>query len=675
MNQIKNSAPQILFWGFDDQSGRIVPSVPEQVPIHLPFMYFYGRKGKTTPRLAAGKALNSLFGSESFDPRGPYATHATPFINGFNEAANIMLLQRLRPAGAKTASLQLGIEVLPMEVPVYERNVDGSYKLDAVTSQPIDTGATIPGHKCAWVVKEVAGDIGTSTVEVGTLVDELVQSNYYPIIDLSASSFGAWGSDTGIRLYPRYNTGLTPVDEELVSSQEAFVYGLQVMSRADAKSTANVWKTLSGSQSVDFMFKPDTYNGDMEMHWDARIIPAWTDADGGEEGPFEHAYLYQENITTVLTALASREAGLGEFPAVGGEHLMNFVGGRDVDGNPYQSVLVLGINDGGVELTANSTYYQLGGDDGQMGNEAYDTDVANQLANFNELDYLYEDMAKYPLSAFYDTGFKLETKKLIPRILGICPAAHVALATQDVNKRPNTTEEDSSIGISLRAAIAAFPESIMYGTGAARGVVVGHSGKALGSTYNKMVPGTYELAMKRARYFGAGNGIMKSRWAYDQGDMKTIQYMKDVTGIDKPQKVRNKDWANGLIYFQNYDTSRAFMPMGRTVYKDDTSVLTSEMVMQIATNCNRVAFEVWRELVGNGKLNDAQFIQRSNRRITELTNGRYDGRVVIVPETYYTPEDEARGYSWSCRIHVYAPNTKTVSATTVVTHRLSDLTA
>ena len=68
-----------------------------------------------------------------------------------------------------------------------------------------------------------------------------------------------------------------------------------------------------------------------------------------------------------------------------------------------------------------------------------------------------------------------------------------------------------------------------------------------------------------------------------------------------------------------------------------------------------------------------QFIARSDALIKANVAGKFDARVVIVPETFYTSDDDQRGYSWSCNIHMYAPNMKTVGTFTIVAHRIEDL--
>ena len=59
--------------------------------------------------------------------------------------------------------------------------------------------------------------------------------------------------------------------------------------------------------------------------------------------------------------------------------------------------------------------------------------------------------------------------------------------------------------------------------------------------------------------------------------------------------------------------------------------------------------------------------------MVDNTIGRFDGRFTIEPETYFTAADIARGYSWSLRIKIYAPNLKTVATLSLEAHRIEEL--
>jgi hypothetical protein len=146
-------------------------------------------------------------------------------------------------------------------------------------------------------------------------------------------------------------------------------------------------------------------------------------------------------------------------------------------------------------------------------------------------------------------------------------------------------------------------------------------------------------------------------------------------GVNAPFKsanIRSRDWDTGLVWVQNYDRRSLFSPGVQTVNDDDSSDLNSAINMMVAVDLEKVADRTWRDLTGISYLTPGQFIERSNRLIEERTRARFDGRVIVVPETFYTSNDEQRGYSWSCNIHMYAPNMKTVGTFTIVARRIED---
>lgn len=682
MQPIKNAAPRLVLTGYDDQSGRMMPAVTEQLPQHLPLIFTYASKGPTEPQVVTGKSLVDTYGDDTLDYRSPFATHGTVLLNAMNENANVVMLQRLQPADSKTATLRFFLDVLETQVPLYERDTDGYYRLD-VNGSRIETGEMVPGVIAKWVIEEITGAVGTATPKAGTLDDGVNQSQMFPMWDIPADSFGSRGNLTGVRIYAPSTQGLEPIDESLALEQKAYIYRFQAVTRRDARSTPVIYKTLFGEPFVEFALNPEAINTrfDTELFVDKVIGKAYRDMSPGDSGvpkygPFDTMYLYHNYIQQVSQLVYTNEqAATGNTlpEGDGAEYIINLLSGKGLNGAHYHSMMLHGILDGGIDFTENSTHYLRGGLDGTMGHAAYNADVAHQLSNFGDLDVPYEDMARYPFSVFYDTGFDLATKRLIPRILGVRKDVSVALATQDILLPRNTASQESSMAIALRTALRVFPESTVFGTPCCRGVVVGHSGELVFGPYTGQVPGTIELAIKRARYMGAANGVFVGRNSYDEPPNNHLNFLKNINVTWKPQEVRNRDWDNGLIWAQYFDRHTLFFPGIQTVYDDSTSVLNSDINMLITTYLSKVCFFTWRMLTGNSKLTNEQFIERSNELIEEYTRNRFDGRVVIVPETFYTEADETRGFSWSCRIHMYANNMKTVSVSTIVTHRLEDL--
>ena len=68
-----------------------------------------------------------------------------------------------------------------------------------------------------------------------------------------------------------------------------------------------------------------------------------------------------------------------------------------------------------------------------------------------------------------------------------------------------------------------------------------------------------------------------------------------------------------------------------------------------------------------------KYMQVMNNMILQMVSGRYNGRVQVVPRTYFTAADDERGYSWHCEVAVYANNPRTTMVFDLVTRRMDDL--
>ena len=102
-----NAAPRINLRGVEDASARVAPAIQLERPQHLPVVYTFAKKGKPGLQFLSPANAALVYGAESFDERGKYATHATPLINILAKNGNIAAFDRLIPPGASTASLRM----------------------------------------------------------------------------------------------------------------------------------------------------------------------------------------------------------------------------------------------------------------------------------------------------------------------------------------------------------------------------------------------------------------------------------------------------------------------------------------------------------------------------------------------------------------------------------------
>lgn len=710
MYNIRNAAPRPILRGIKDMSARPPVYMPELIPTHLPHLFAFTERGGLYPELVAGDSMVRMYGRRSFEPRSKYYNHQTVAIEKINAEGNRMMIQRVLPPDANpAATARLSIDIVEDDIPLFERAPDNTWLLDS-EGKYIPTGDTVKGYRIQWLVEptinlpdisisegrlteededrlmEEGGErlleraIGDGGISVGNMTNgDGDQSQIYPIMDLEVNGTGSFGNRLGFRLSAPTTRNEIALDDDVVYNQRSYLYRMEFIERDADYNTPRTLETLWGERFVDFSFKEGVVHTavDKDLYHKHAILPAYSqEAAAGRpeiQGPFETLHVYEDNIAMVLELLQGVEAPFGLVSDDPEDmHMLNFIGGTDPEGVPYEAIRVEGPADGGVLLSETTTHYCEGGSDGTMTLDTFNRAVAYQLRYYGDLDAKVLDSAMYPQSVVYDTGFSIETKRDMMTPMGRRKDMYVVLSTQEVGRRQNRPSEESSTAIALRTAARMYPESVIYGTPTCRAVVVGHSGYLIDHPHKGLLPLSIEFAQKCARYMGAGNALWKTRHSYDRPPNNHVRLFYGVNAEWKNVNVRSNDWDNGLVWVQNYDRRSLFFPGIQTVYDDDTSVLNAAANMIIAVELQKIAERTWRDLTGISYLTPDEFLERSDRLIYEKTQGKFDGRVIIVPETYYTAFDEQRGYSWSCNIHMYAPNMKTVGTFTVVAHRIED---
>lgn len=689
---IVNAAPMTNSLGIQDLSTRQLVPVPEAIPQHLPKIYGYTQKGPTTAQLVSGADMTAMYGVDSFDLRKPWATHATVLAKLINAQGNAIMFERVQPAdAAPPASICMYLDVLPTQVPVYNRNPDGSYALDQL-GQPVPSGSTVAGYKVKWVVGQVSVDaqgnslFGQMPTIPGDQTDavSLVQSTRYPILDLTVSSFGAYGNNLGFRMWAPTAKSAMPIDGRLITNEMAYPFRMSCISRPDSITTPSTVVTMAAEQYVNVTFKPNTINRNTDalVSISDVFIQAYQDPNNPSTppqfGPFGALHVYDATVATLLAEFHTAEmpfiTGNSDFIGQAGEEFrFNFISGVSSNAVPYTAFQVVSDTVGSVRLSENTTVYANGGSDGTMNDALFGGLVADRVNEYANINSNLLDTAKYPESIMYDSGFPLATKYAMTSFIALRKDTAVVLSTHDVSGPALTASEQSALGIALRTRLQMYPESEFFGTSTVRGMVVGRSGILLNSQYKKRLPLTLEIAVKAAKYMGASVGKWKSGFNFDQSPNNNITMFTDVDVTYTPAAVRNKDWANGLVWVDSYDRRSLYFPALKTVYDNDTSVLNSFFTMMACVELEKVGERARRRFSGVSSLTNGQLVERVNAFVTENTIDRFDGRFVVVPDAYFTAADIARGYSWALNIKLYAPSMKTVMTLAIQSYRISDI--
>lgn len=687
MVTITSGMPKAYLTGINDKSRRTVQNEPEVLPTHLPKIYLFAKTGPVTPQLVVGNARNLMYGDETFDERGKFATHATVLANRVNAYGNAVVIQRVIPenAGPK-ASIRLSIDLLETSIPEYERMSDGSFALDEDGLKK-PTGQTINGLSAIWTAKRIpAGEIGQASEMPGSQTDGASQSVSYPIGDFEVPHFGSDGNNTGLRIWTRTVSGLNPLDDRILTNEKVYPFNMAVLRRDDELSTGRIHRTLANETEVQVSFKPDTVDRNTEtlLYAGDVFIQAYQDLESqtapAQYGPFGTMHLYNESIEKVLEKVWEKEVPfIDEFSDIGGfdveeeKFLMNIIGGHSSKGVPYHSLRIETVGEDVVRLSENSVFYASGGSDGTLNEQVFAELVAKEVAEYANPNSELTDMTLHPESIIYDSGFPLETKYALCKFLAIRKDTMVVLATHDTLGQTLTASQESSLALALRTRLQLYPESEINGTHVCRGMIVGRSGKMIGTRYKKRLPLTLEIAAKAADYMGASNGRWKAGRSFDSAPLSEVTNFTDINVTFTPDSVRNKDWANCLVWVQAFKRKTVFFPALKTVYNDDTSVLNSFFTVCACVELEKVGFRSWKQFSGSDKRSNAVLKSDVEKWIADDVKDRFDNRFIIIPEVYFTDRDLERGYSWSTRIKIGADNMKTANVMELEAYRKADL--
>lgn len=691
MADIINAAPMVIDQGTQDRSTFPVPVSSLVTPQHLPKFYIFSETGPVGNYFVdfSSATLTNLYGDDTFNPEKKYYTHQTAFLQAAASAGNNCVVQRLVSPNAKdTSNVVLYLDVLPTLVPLYQKNSDGSLKLDTnglpmPAKDALDVAITVAGYKVCWVSDFTVAtlgqyQIGTLTQRPGIQNDGAMQSVQYPIFEISGDYPGEYGNKLAIRMYPALQTDQYPFATGLLNDAKVFPYYFQMLrSSGSVSGKTNVLVNGYGSQFSRFTVKRGAVDPASGLPIDFTKIVE----DQYQKTTFDGSIgvggvsTYFSNIDTVLGLLYNAEKAVPDTyrdscinTTEDNRYALNFLSFTSSNGSPYQAIKQVDST-GTIRLTRNTNVFLKGSLDGTISLQALDAFVADDMESYDSPTSEYNDVVMHPASFVYDSGFTMATKRMMAKFISRRKDTFVVLGTWAHDNPATFLADQTSIGVSLKTMLELYPESDTFGTPVMRGMIMAGSGRVVNSPYKGRVPLTYEVINKAARYMGSGTGAWKSGFCFDRSPLSIINYMNDIDITWVPSVTRNAMWAVGLNFALNYKVRTQFFPALQTVYENDTSVLNSFFTAVAISYLNKIAHSAWREFTGSISLTNAQLEEQVNTYVSGLVKDKFDGKFVIVPECKVTEEDAIRGYSWTLNIKIFSNNMKTVMQTNVTALR------
>ncbi|WP_396190029.1 hypothetical protein, partial [Flavobacterium sp.] len=492
-----------------------------------------------------------------------------------------------------------------------------------------------------------------------------------------------YGNKMALRFYPALESDLSPFPTSFLNDAKVYPYYFQLVKLVDpATGKVEPISNGFGSQFSRFTSKSDAKDPTTGLAIDFERVLTEQYIDQSNTGAgLGRVISYDVNIETLQEMFYDAEKAVIDpyrdsliNTTENNYHAINMLGFTSSNASPYNAVKLVDVA-GSIRMTRNTNIFLKGGSDGTITETLLDDLVGQDLAKYNDVTSEYMDLVANPESIIYDSGFGMNTKKLMPKFIARRKDTFAVSASFAYNNSAYLLADQYSAGLALKTMYEMYPESDTFGTPVMRGLVLTGSGKQISGTYKKRLPTTYELLNMASRYMGAKNGAWKNGLRFDRAPLNIFSQLKDIDVTWVPSQTRKSMWSAGLNFALNYKVKSPFFPALQTVYENDTSVLNSFFTCVAISYLNKVEHAAWRQFSGSVSLTPAQLEEEVNKFVAAAVKDKFDGMFVIVPDCKVTEYDALRGYSWNLAVKIYANNMMTVMTTSVKAYRMSALNA
>lgn len=541
----------------------------------------------------------------------------------------------------------------------------------------------------------------------------VANSQIVPVMDFMGE-YGDASKLYGLSFFAPTISSSIPVNSDAIDHNLAYVYRLTAKRKEDANSSAATVTTNTSETFIDFTLKQDTIdpNYDNELFLEKSYFHNYENKNVSprQYADLDGIYVYSGYVQTLLESLETAERaalltsgvcddtegslfkttdviptdGAGTINVMSGLNYLDFQyeAIRVKDGSGFESL-------GSAQMRSSVTHYLQEGSDGTLSMANFESAIRTVMNNYDEYvipynpggepdprDYIidFTDIARWPQSAYWDSGFSQDTKTALSNAL-VRPNLVVYWATHGWNGDAQLlNSEETSAGYTLVSMARLHPESELYGTGCCRALVNLQSGKLLQGPWKKFLPVSLDLLNVISKYMGSGDGIWNTNERFDIGSNKIVSIFDvDTVNHDKKLSARAQDWQNGTVYVQNFDRNQLMRPGVQTVYGDATSVLNSYLTVAAAIEIITICHQTWAEYTGVQTIQGQELLDAINDTMNaKLSGNKFDGVVVVEVSTQYTSRDANNGYSWTTNVILRGPNMKTVGNFTVTSDRMED---
>lgn len=468
-----HSSPHMHYNGLtQEQSNETfeLAASPASLSSHILLSFILAERGTSDPVYVTPLNAKSIFGSKTFLKNVPWNVHQNDYLEYALSHDGDAVVKRIILPDAKKARIRIALEASFTLIPIYKYHDDWTLakSYNSFTGQWDNIvlgqrkGLKITPH-VTFIPDVNPQSFGQATVTLGE------SSKTYPIFDLEIKDFGGFGSDVALSF------------SNIIRDLTDVIDPRELVAKTGIKFTSDVNHTIfnkQGESITEFTLVEgpiDPITG-LKSHLSTAV-----NSFGNLIG---RSHVYQNNVETLLDQLINGSSVdptyLGEKALIEEAILLN--AGTlpyphdvdfDIDINRYYFDILTGKNNKGnyfingdypglsqlsdVEFTDGESFNFIGGSDGfpldSNGEidrlkllQLYDEGVRTELNKFTTQGHPYQDLARFPWTVFYDSGYSMLTKAAALNINHFRPEVTIILAPYSIADYVETGIEISCVG-------------------------------------------------------------------------------------------------------------------------------------------------------------------------------------------------------------------------------------
>lgn len=619
------TAPQSILHGIDDKSTRQIPYSDSPLSQHTPLLMLMTKRGRVDPCFIGTTEFDKLYSNDSLSVTNKWHSHQSELMRMAIETGNsTVVVKRIIDDDSKSAGVCIGVNKHRMII-----NVSSIDDIDLLANSDIS----------------------------------------HPLIEFECSDPGEWGNHVGIQIYRAPDR----IQNTMGVGLDSVIYEAVIVIEDEISGNVRILNNVYGESSTLFTTRPNSIYNNVDYYFDDIMKQSYIQ-DTSRLTRSEY-FKYFKLHTETIHSLATKPNEYWK------EDVLSLIG---TDGtNSFRkgiSIFAQSGNDGFVNVSTSIVINMM------ERNRKYEDAVRLWVSSIDDTNPI-ADMAQYPISTIWDSGFISETKLALKNFLNYRKDIWIAAAVfsqykyiQDpdgnyafVDQDKLGNQETISMGSYYRSVFMGIPESNDYGTPTVRATLVCQDGVNRNSRYRKRQSLNVDLFEKVSRYCGSGTGRWVSKYSFDQDPLNVVSNWQDISMEYISPSVTDNAWDAGLIYVQSRDPTNVFYPSYQTVYPDDTSVLNNIFTMMACCWITKNHHSAWTTVTGDSKSTNLEISERLDQYLNSRLMNSFDGRFITTSVTTYTPSDVANGFSFTTETTIYCNVTKRVANYKITALRMSDL--